>query len=299
MNHSEMLQQIGTGNRKALARGISVIENRLPGYREMLSSLADNPKRIIGITGPPGAGKSTLVDALIRSMVKRGKSAGVLCVDPSSIFNRGALLGDRIRMSEWYTNEKVFIRSLSSRGALGGLHPMIIEIAELMKVAPFDYVIIETVGVGQSEVEIAGLADTTVVVMVPEGGDEVQTMKTGLMEIADIFVVNKSDRPGADLFTRNLRTMLSPVFHHERKPVPVIQTMATEGKGIEDLIHLIEKHETSSGWQERRTFTLAEKAYHLIREKRMVDVDKRTLHDLITEKLRNGDFNLYQFIERY
>src|SRR5262249_37535052 len=147
---------------------------------------------------PPGAGKSTLTDALIGEAIKQDKKVAVLCVDPSSPFNRGALLGDRVRMSEWYNHPKVFIRSLASRGSLGGLHPKIIEITELIKASLFDYIFIETVGVGQSEVEIAGLADVTVVVTVPESGDEIQTMKAGLMEIADIFVVNKADRPDAD-----------------------------------------------------------------------------------------------------
>lgn len=154
---------------------------------------------MIGITGPPGAGKSTLTDALIGEMVRAGNKVAVLCVDPSSPFNMGALLGDRIRMSEWYTNPNVFIRSLATRGSLGGLHPKIVEITELLKAASFDYILVETVGVGQSEVEIAGLADVTIVVLVPESGDDIQVMKAGLMEIADLYIVNKSDRPGADL----------------------------------------------------------------------------------------------------
>jgi LAO/AO transport system kinase len=139
-----------------------------------------------------------LVDALIGEIIAQQKTVGVLCVDPSSPFNLGALLGDRIRMSEWYNNKNVFIRSLATRGSLGGLHPKIIEITDVLKTANFDFIIVETVGVGQSEIEIAGLADTTVVVVVPEAGDEVQTMKAGLMEIANVFVVNKADRPDAD-----------------------------------------------------------------------------------------------------
>ena len=155
---------------------------------------------IVGITGAPGAGKSTIVDGLIAEMVADNKTVAVLCVDPSSPFNMGALLGDRIRMNQWYTNPNVYIRSMASRKELGGLSPMMIEVTEYIKYCGFDYVIVETVGVGQNEVEIAGLADITVLILVPEGGDEIQTMKSGIMEIADIFVVNKSDRPGADLF---------------------------------------------------------------------------------------------------
>ena len=192
----QLLQQIIDGDIKALARSISLVENEVEGYEELLQSLPqNNSATIIGITGPPGAGKSTLTDALIGSLISEEKKIGVLCVDPSSPFNLGALLGDRIRMSEWYNNPNVFIRSLATKGSLGGLHPKIIEITDVMKVAGYNYIIIETVGVGQSEVEIAGLADVTVVVLVPEGGDVIQTMKAGLMEIADIFVVNKSDRP--------------------------------------------------------------------------------------------------------
>src|SRR6187399_1611951 len=187
----ELLSKLQLGDAKALARSISLVENEADGYEGLLRSLPPNPnKPVIGITGPPGAGKSTLVDSLIGLLVSNGKKIGVLCVDPSSPFNLGSLLGDRIRMSDWYNNPNVYIRSLATRGSLGGLHPKIIEISDLLKAAPFDYIIIETVGVGQSEIEIAGLADITIVVMVPEAGDEIQTMKAGIMEIADVFVVN-------------------------------------------------------------------------------------------------------------
>ena len=175
----QFLYQIQQGDVKALARSISLVENEVPGYELLLQSLPSNKQPVIGITGPPGAGKSTLTDALIAAFTAEGKKVGVLCIDPSSPFNLGALLGDRIRMSDWYNNPNVFIRSLATRGALGGLHPKIIEITDLLKSAPVDCVIIETVGIGQSEIEIAGLADITVVVLVPEAGDEIQTMKAG------------------------------------------------------------------------------------------------------------------------
>ncbi|MBL0181101.1 MAG: methylmalonyl Co-A mutase-associated GTPase MeaB [Chitinophagaceae bacterium] len=291
------LKEIKHGNSKTLARCISCIENEVPGYEELLQDLPTSSTPVIGITGPPGAGKSTLVDALIGKLVGEDKSVAVLCVDPSSPFNLGALLGDRIRMSEWYDNPKVFIRSLATRGSLGGLHPKIIEISDLLKAAPFDYVIIETVGVGQSEVEIAGLADATVVVVVPEAGDEVQTMKAGLMEIADIFVVNKADRPDADLFVKNLRLMLAPAFHSHVMPVPVIKTIAVQKKGIDELVRNINEIILHKKDDEKKYWLLAEKAYHLLQQKRMTGIDKATLKEHI--KNAGAGFNLYRFIKKY
>ncbi len=189
----DQLHLLKRGDFRSIARIISLVENEADGYEKFMAQLPSSSSKIIGITGAPGSGKSSITDALIGEMIADKKRVGVLCIDPSSPFNKGALLGDRIRMSEWYNHPDVFIRSLASKGSLGGLHPKIIEISDLMKAAGFDYVIIETVGVGQSEVDIAALADITVVVLVPEGGDIIQTMKAGVMEIADIFVINKYD----------------------------------------------------------------------------------------------------------
>ena len=263
----------------------------------MLQQLPPSSTPIIGITGPPGAGKSTLVDALIAQLVAQQKKVAVLCVDPSSPFNLGALLGDRIRMSEWYNDPNIFIRSLATRGSLGGLHPKIIEISDLVKAAPFDYIIIETVGVGQSEIEIAGLADITIVVVVPEAGDEVQTMKAGLMEIADIFVVNKADRPDADLFVKNLRLMLAPAFHNHTMPVPVIKTIASQKNGIEELLKLINEDLDGKKINEKRSWLLAEKAFYLIQRKKMSDINKAELKEKI--EAEGNEFNLYRFIKNY
>lgn len=294
---SGLLHKIQQGDIKALARCISLVENEVEGYEQFMQSLPPaSLENIIGITGPPGAGKSTLTDALIGALTAEGKKVAVLCVDPSSPFNLGAVLGDRIRMSEWYNNPAVYIRSLASRGSMGGLHPKIIEITDVLKAAGFDHIIVETVGVGQSEIEIAGLADTTIVVLVPESGDEIQTMKAGLMEIADIFVVNKADRPGAESFTKNLRLMLAPAFQQRDHEVAIIQTIASQKKGIVELKEKIYE-QTSSQNADRKKWLLAERAYQLIRTRRMKDIDKVTLKNTI-DSIGN-EFNLYAFIKGY
>ncbi len=292
----ELLQQLQQGDTKALARCISFVENEQPGYEVLLQSLPSTAAKIIGITGPPGAGKSTLVDALIGLMTDAGKKVGVLCVDPSSPFNLGALLGDRIRMSDWYTHPNVFIRSLATRGSMGGLHPRIIEITDIMKAFQFDHIIIETVGVGQSEIEIAGLADVTVVVLVPEAGDEVQTMKAGLMEIADVFVVNKADRPDADLFVKNLRQMLAPAFSNHYNEVPILKTTATQKEGTKELMDVLTHQLQKSHTTDKRFWLLAERAYYLIEQKRMKGVDKIELKKEIEASWSMNNFNLYKFI---
>jgi LAO/AO transport system kinase len=296
----QLLQQIQQCDVKALARAISLIENEVAGYEELLQSLPKKAgTKIIGITGPPGAGKSTLADALIGELVATGKKVAVLCIDPSSPFNLGAVLGDRIRMSEWYTNPNVFIRSLATRGSMGGLHPKIIEITDLLNAAAFDFIIVETVGVGQSEIEIAGLADTTVVVVVPEAGDEVQTMKAGLMEIADIFVVNKADRPDADKFVNNLRQMFAPAFTNHKEEVPIIKTVASQKKGIDELLKKIFEHQQLVQQTDRRFYLLFEKALRLIQNHRMANLDKQQLKKDIEAEFGKETFNLYSFIKKY
>ncbi|MCY7292187.1 MAG: methylmalonyl Co-A mutase-associated GTPase MeaB [Ferruginibacter sp.] len=294
---NKYLQQIKDGNTKALARCISLIENETSGYDDFLRSLTVSQTPIVGITGPPGAGKSTLVDALIGFYIAQKKRVAVLCVDPSSPFNLGALLGDRIRMSDWYNNPNVFIRSLATRGSLGGLHPKIIEISDVLKVAGFDYIIIETVGVGQSEIEIAGLADVTIVTIVPEAGDEIQTMKAGMMEIADLFVVNKADRPGADTFVKNLRLMLAPAFTNHAKEIDIVKTTASKKEGIEPLSIAIEKVLKNTDGNQRKLWLLSEKAFYLIQKERMRDVNKAALKKQIEDAGTN--FNIYSFVKKY
>lgn len=296
--YTGLQQPLLSGHIKSLSRCISLVENEVTGTAAFLEALPSSTTPVIGITGPPGAGKSTLVDGLIHHWISAGKKVGVLCVDPSSPFNLGALLGDRIRMSEWYNHPQVFIRSLASRGSLGGLHPHIVEITDVMKAAGFDYVLVETVGVGQSEVEIAGLADCTVVVVVPEAGDEIQTMKAGLMEIADVFVVNKADRPDADMFVKNLRQMLAPAFMTRQHEIAVVKTIAHHREGIDALADAITQVLQLGTANERRSWLLAEKAWHLIQQQRMKDLSKAQLKQAITESLHN-DFNLYQFVRQY
>jgi len=296
----ELWKQALQGDFRSIARCLSQIERDGADIPKRLASLQVDPAhRIIGVTGPPGAGKSTLTDALIREMLDAGQRVAVLCVDPSSPFHQGALLGDRIRMNRWHDHPSVYIRSLASRGHLGGLHPGIWEMATFLAACPFDRIIIETVGVGQNEVDIAALADITIVVLVPESGDEVQTMKAGLMEIADIFVVNKSDRPDADRFLRNLRQLVPPEDQGCGTPTPVLATVADKGVGVSALRTVIEEELRADVKPAEQLRILTERAWQLIRKKRMKNLQKEELRGAISEALNKGAFNLYSFIENY
>jgi LAO/AO transport system kinase len=295
----EILANLKQGDFRTIAQSITKVENDLEGSNELLCELVFNAEsKIIGITGPPGAGKSTIVNAVLRELTLQNKKIAIVSVDPSSPFNYGALLGDRIRMSEFYLNSNVFIRSIASRGSLGGLNSKIIEIVDVLRASIFDFIIIETVGVGQSEVEIAGIADTTIVVTVPEAGDEVQTMKAGVMEIADIFVVNKGDREQADVFVKNLKLLA-----HAKATdweIPVVKCEAINHKGILELTGYIEKHQLYlNQYHEKRLFLLADKAYQLIQQKRMNGISKRDLQNQIVNESRNKQFNLYKFVDTF
>jgi LAO/AO transport system kinase len=282
---------IETGDYKKLARMLTVIENDLPGAEEILKSLnISSHTPVIGITGPPGAGKSTLVSAVISKLTD--KRVAVIAIDPSSPFNYGSLLGDRIRMRDQFNNPDIFIRSVASRGTLGGLSDKIIEMVDVLKSSHFDYILIETVGVGQSEVEIARLADMTIVVLVPESGDEIQSIKSGLMEIADVFVINKADRDGSDVFAGTIKKLVN----ENNRQSPVFKTLANKNEGIDELVSHIYSH-TSSG--NAKSGLLAEKAWKLIQAERMSDVDKKELQQKIAEASKEKDFNLYRFIEEY
>ncbi len=283
---------------KSLARTISLVENEADGYDELLQNLEMNTIPVVGLTGPPGAGKSTLLNAVIGVLLAEGKRIGLVLIDPSSPFNLGALLGDRLRMSAHFNNPNLFIRSVASRGSLGGLSDKILEVVEVMKSYAFDYIFIETVGVGQSEVEIAGLADTTVVVLVPESGDSVQAMKAGLMEIADLFVINKADRADADALVNSLETQM----HLSGKElIPVIKTVAVEAKGVTELIEKIylSGNEKSEAAQNRRQILLTEKALRIIAKHRMKNFDVEKFRIALLKEMNQTNFNIYAFIKKY
>ncbi len=240
------VEEIRRGNPRALARAITSVENRDERSHELLRNLFEHSgkARIIGLTGSPGAGKSTLVDALAREYRKQQKTIGIIAVDPTSPFSGGAILGDRIRMSSHYADPGIFIRSMATRGALGGLSHTTADIATLLDASGRDLVMIETVGVGQDEIDIVRLADVTMVILVPGMGDDVQSIKAGIMEIADIFVINKADRDGAERVEREIRAMQS--LAHPRSDnwtPPVVKTVASDGTGVPELAAAVESYE--------------------------------------------------------
>lgn len=292
-----------SGDRKSLARAITLVENDLEGSKEILLSLdLENAPPVIGITGPPGAGKSTLISALVAKFTAEKLKTAVIAVDPTSPFTSGSLLGDRLRMIDHFNNPDVFIRSLATRGSLGGLSAKAIEITDLIRSAGFDRVIVETVGVGQSEVEIAGLADITVLVLVPEGGDDIQALKSGIMEIADVYVINKADRPGADLFAKNIQHLVhAPIAIGKDENVirPMIRTVASTGQGIDELVAAIDSKAEQRTSVKRRSFLYTEKAWRLISQQRMKDVSRGELAGKIESQLAAGSFQLYRFCQEF
>jgi LAO/AO transport system kinase len=240
----ELVQRIRAGELRALARAISTVEDRTPESTELLKALFPYSGNavLLGLTGSPGAGKSTLVDQVAREYRKQGKTIGIVAVDPTSPFSGGAILGDRIRMQSHYADKGIYIRSMATRGSLGGLASTTADVATVLDASGRDLVMIETVGVGQDEVDIVRLADVTIVVLVPGMGDDVQTIKAGIMEIADIFVINKSDRDGAERVEREVRAMQSLAARNDNWTPPIVKTVASEGTGITELLAAIEKY---------------------------------------------------------
>jgi LAO/AO transport system kinase len=240
------MERLRSGDARALARAISTVENRAPQSAELLKALFPHSgkARILGLTGPPGAGKSTLVDQLARHYRRAGQTLGIIAVDPTSPYTGGAILGDRIRMLDHHADPGIYIRSMATRGALGGLARTTADVATVLDASGRNLILIETVGVGQDEVDIVRLADITIVILVPGMGDDVQTIKAGIMEIADIFVINKSDREGAERVEREIRAMQSLAMRHDNWIPPIVKTVASEGKGVEDLAAAVANYES-------------------------------------------------------
>ncbi|HET7386075.1 MAG TPA: methylmalonyl Co-A mutase-associated GTPase MeaB [Nocardioidaceae bacterium] len=300
---AELVEDARKGGARSVARLISLVEDASPKLREVMAGLAPytGNAQIVGITGAPGVGKSTCTSALVKALRASDKRVGVLAVDPSSPFSGGALLGDRVRMQDHATDREVYIRSMASRGHLGGLAWSTPQALRVLDAAGCDVVLIETVGVGQSEVDIAGLADTTVVLLAPGMGDGIQAAKAGILEIGDVYVVNKADRDGADQVRRDLRSMLALADRDEQswKP-PIVQAVAQTGQGIDEVVERIERHRAwmeSSGELERRRVRRARGEIEAIAvtalRERWGDVHGRSELDQLAEQVAGGASDPY------
>jgi len=283
------VEQIRGGNPRALARAISTIEDGAPESLDLLKAIfpLSGRARVLGLTGSPGAGKSTLVDQLAREYRRQERTVGIIAVDPTSPYTGGAILGDRIRMQAHHSDQGIFIRSMATRGFLGGLARTTADIATVLDASGKDTVLIETVGVGQDEIDIVRLADVTVVILVPGMGDDVQTIKAGIMEIADIFVINKSDREGADRVEREIRAMQSLAIRKDKWTPPVVRTVASEGKGITELADAIVNYEN---YLQQQNLLLRKKISNW--QERLVEMLRETLVErLLHERMEAGELS--------
>jgi LAO/AO transport system kinase len=284
------LESLRNGDARALARAISIVENRAPGWADVLKSLFPHTghARILGLTGAPGAGKSTLVDQLAKHYRKHDRSVGIIAVDPTSPYSGGAILGDRIRMQDHFSDPGIYIRSMATRGSLGGLARTTADVATVLDASGRDLIMIETVGVGQDEVDIVRLADITIVILVPGMGDDVQSIKAGIMEIADIFVINKSDREGAERVEREIRALQSLAMRSDHWTPPIVKTVASEGIGVEDLAAAITQYESYL----KKENLLVQHNIHNWQE-RLVEMLRDALLDKARTHLGNGNAERY------
>ena len=302
-----LYKKILKADKSAIARGISMVEDESRAAGELLKSLYKHTGKgyVVGITGPPGAGKSTLTNGLTKFFRSKGYKIGIIAVDPTSPFTGGALLGDRIRMQDSQKDEDVFIRSMATRGSLGGLSKKAKEATEILDASGKDFIFLETVGVGQSELDVAQTADTTVVVLVPESGDAVQTMKAGLMEIGDIFVINKSDREGSDALGTALRTMLHLKMTRESdREIPVVKTVASQNKGIDELADFIIRHKeyliSKGKLAEKRKENLIKQINELVNsrlEHHFWSGQRKDLLNKMIDKIAGREINPYDFVD--
>ena len=287
-NHvHEWVASLRAGDSRALARAISTVENRGAGWSDLLKAMFPHSgrARVIGLTGAPGSGKSTLVDQLARIYRKQDRTVGIIAVDPTSPYTGGAILGDRIRMQEHFSDPGIYIRSMATRGSLGGLARTTADVATVLDASGRDVILIETVGVGQDEVDIVRLADITIVILVPGMGDDVQTIKAGIMEIADVFVINKSDREGAERVEREIRALQSLAARQDGWTPPIVKTVASEGTGVAELAAAVAGYEA---YLQKENLAMKKSVENW--QERLVEM----LRDVMLEKARAqfGDGNL-------